>query len=344
MTSITVAPFDLGLREGFRSSNQHITRRRGFTIRIDTGDAVGLGEATPLDGWTESYEECRKALSAWEESSVDHPAQLELPTPPAARHAVQLGVMDHAARIETRSLGAYVSIDDEVDPTIPVHATIDNLEIESCVRASERTIEDGFSAIKCKVGGRSVDREIERLDAVRDAVGPDVTLHLDANRAWSQSEVEHLWPRLEDLGIEYVEEPLQGPTPSALASIDTDEVGVGIDESLLDSAIDQCLPVADYVILKPMALGGIDKALDLGMRALAHDAIPVVSGTLDAAIARVAGAHLAAALPTAQPAGLATGNRLTDDIVRDPLSIEDGTATLPEGCGLGLSDSEEATR
>jgi len=90
-------------------------------------------------------------------------------------------------------------------------------------------------------------------------------------------------------------------------------------------------------VLKPMALGGPSRALAAG-RAAAHAGIdPVVTTTIDAAVARTAAAHVAAALPGGDERahGLATGDLLATDLVaEDPVPVENGRVAVPTGPGL----------
>jgi L-alanine-DL-glutamate epimerase-like enolase superfamily enzyme len=91
------------------------------------------------------------------------------------------------------------------------------------------------------------------------------------------------------------------------------------------------------VVLKPMLLGGVLRALDLARRALQRGLRVVVTTSLDGAIARAGAAHLAAAVLALGPqpaAGLATGRLLLDDVCPDPLAPEGGVVRIPQTPGL----------
>lgn len=62
----------------------------------------------------------------------------------------------------------------------------------------------------------------------------------------------------------------------------------------------------------------------------------VVTTMVDAAVARAVAVHLAAGLAPVSPAGLATGDLLADDLVADPIPVEDGAIAVPKGNGLGF--------
>ena len=91
---------------------------------------------------------------------------------------------------------------------------------------------------------------------------------------------------------------------------------------------------ADAVVLKPMALGGPDRALAAALRARRAGVEPVVTTTIDAVVARTAAVHVAAAIPDVSPCGLATGALLDEDLAPDPCPIADGSLPVPSGAGL----------
>lgn len=336
---IDLEAFALDLAVPFESATAQLTERRGIAIRVRTAEGYGVGEATPLSGWTEEYDACAETLSNIAKQPLEHPGHVQLPADrPAARHGLQLAVTDYAARRAGLSLASYLGGDD-MATAVPLNATIGNVEIDASVEAAEAAVDAGFSALKCKVGDRTVEAERDRLTAIREAIGPTIALRVDANRAWDLEQARQLWPTLANLDVEYVEEPLEDVSPERLDALDRQQVGIAIDESVhaADGRVGEWLPVVDAIILKPMALGGIDRALDLGMRASTNDVRPVVSGTVDAVVARTAAVHLAAVLPETAPAGLATASRLATDLAPDPLTVRDGEVDIPDVAGLGTA-------
>lgn len=77
---------------------------------------------------------------------------------------------------------------------------------ETMIRLAHEAVADGFTLIKLKVGG-SIERDRERLKLVREAVGPDITLAIDANQVWDVPEAIRWVKGLEDDKIHWVEEP-----------------------------------------------------------------------------------------------------------------------------------------
>ena len=336
---ISVEPYTLPLSAPLRTGAGVIERRRGFAIQIEREGTVGIGEASPLPGWTESYDTCRQSLeraeAEWARTSIDNS---KLPTSsPAARHGLGLAGLDAAARDTGRPLSVYLA-GEGCSSSVPVNAIVGECDVNETVAAAEQAVVEGFSVIKCKVGSGPVRADIERLRAVDDAIDEEIELRLDANRAWSPEEAGAVCTALSDLPIQYLEEPVSNPSPGTLDRLSRAGLPIALDETLLDiglGELDRWLEVVEAVVLKPMALGGIDRALAHARAVSDSGVTPVVSTTVDAVIARTAAVHLAAALPTNAAAGLGTAGLLSEDLAPDPAPVTDGAITVPRSPGIG---------
>lgn len=205
---------------------------------------------------------------------------------------------------------------------VPVNAIIPAVDSgEAAVLARAATLEQGCTTIKVKVGsGLAADEA--RVAAIRDVLGGQGAIRLDANAAWTVDEARTHLRRLAAYGIEYVEQPC--PTlDDCIALRRTVDVPIAVDESLRtsedprDPALHARIrEAADLVILKAQPLGGVAASL-----ALAEDLrMPVVvSGSLDSSVGLASGLALAAALPTETVSGLGTGSLLAEDLVAEPL-------------------------
>ena len=88
----------------------------------------------------------------------------------------------------------------------------------------------GFGTVKLKVGASDLEGDVASVAAVRDAVGDDTRLRLDANGAWTAEEAVEALAQLEQYDIEYVEEPVAGM--DALAQVASQSpIPVAVDES-----------------------------------------------------------------------------------------------------------------
>jgi len=342
---VDLQPFDLELAEPLRTADRTIEHRRGLLVRVRTEKRRGLGEATPLPGWTESYDDCRAALRRAADRlplGGTEDVLAEMADTPAARHGLSLAVADLRARGRSVPLSRHLG-GAARRQRIPVNATIGDGSVTATVDAAEAALEEGFDCLKCKVGARSLAEDVERLSAVRERVGPDVSLRADANGAWDRSTAADALEQFAPLSVSYVEQPLPAGDVTGHAKLRGGPVDVALDESLASADLDRLLDVgaADVFICKPMVLGGPDEAVRVARRARESGVRPVVSTTVDGVVARLGAVHVAAALAPLGACGLATADRLVEDLGPDPAPVVDGIVAVPRGAGTGLRLSEE---
>lgn len=339
---MNLEPFSLPLSDPLETAAGRIDAREGFLVRVTVDGSEGVGEATPLAGWTESLDACEAALR-----SIDDPVAAlgsdpgagtldgddALAAAPAARHGVSLAVIDARSRAADRPLYRHLGGEGPVE-TVPVNATVGAGPADATATAARRAVDDGFPAVKVKVGAGTASDDVDRLEAVRAAC-PDVELRADANGAWSFETAERTLERFGALDVALVEQPLPAPDLEGHAALRSGAVAVALDEGTVEHGIDALLDAdaADAVVLKPMALGGVDLAREAATRAHEAGLEAIVTTTVDGAFARAAAVHLAASLPDRRPCGLATGDRLSVDLREDVAPIRAGAVVVPQGKG-----------
>ena len=266
------------------------TRFRGITVR----EAV-LIEGP--EGWTEfspfvEYDD--REAAAWLRGAIDFGWR---PTPPVERSTIR------------------------VNATVPAVTAAEVPEVLARY--------PGCRTAKVKVAepGQSLADDIARVRAVREVLGPEGRIRIDANTLWNVDEAEHAIHALAEFDLEYVEQPCA--TIEELAEIRrrTKYMGVPIaaDESVRKATDPLAVAnarAADVLILKAQPLGGIHSAL----RIVAEVELPVVvSSALDTSVGIAMGAHLAAAIPALDfDCGLGTAAMFTDDVTDEPLLPVDG--------------------
>ena len=325
-------PFSLPLSRPLETAAGKIQTRRGFVVRVEIDGTVGVGEATPLAGWTESVAECRRALAA-----VDDPrSALEtdgLTETPAARHGLSLAVLDAAARSDGRPLYRHLGAERRV-ASVPVNATVGDSSASEAVAAVEAAVESGYPAVKLKVGKRRPDVDIERIEAVRERC-PEIELRVDVNGGWIIETAERIVPELAKLDVAIVEQPLPAAELHAHERLRGHGVEIAIDEGVIEYDPETVLDagVADVLVCKPMVLGGVDIAHRTAGSAREAGTDVLVTTTIDGAIARAGAVHLAASVPDIRPCGLATDGLLRSDLRDDVCPVTDGAAAVPQGKG-----------
>ncbi|WP_121742911.1 mandelate racemase/muconate lactonizing enzyme family protein [Natronorubrum halophilum] len=341
--------FSLELASPLETANGTIDSRDGFLIRIvdaasDGSDpVVGYGEAAPLPGWTESPADCGAALERAGDAIRTAPKEaLEaVAGQVAARHAVTLALADLQATREATPLYRHIGKGPMVG-RVPVNATIGDGSPTETAREASEAVDRGFNCCKLKVGRRSVDADIERVRRTREVVGPDVELRVDANEAWTYEEAVTALEAFDELEVSIAEQPLPGGSLEGHADLREaqggDGVAIALDEGLLEHGIDAICEAeaADAVVLKPMALGGVDVARKVAAWVQELEITPIVTTTIDGVVARTGAVHLAASIPEVPACGLATANLLAADLGRDPVLLEKGAAVVPQAKGLGV--------
>ncbi|HEV2372133.1 MAG TPA: o-succinylbenzoate synthase [Streptosporangiaceae bacterium] len=215
---------------------------------------------------------------------------------------------------------------------IPVNVTVPAVGPE---QASVVVAASGCRTAKVKVaeppqpgqgGGweASIRADMDRVAAVRDALGPDGLVRVDANGAWDVDVAERALRQLGRFDLEYAEQPCA--TLPELAELRRRvDVPLAADESIRrasDPLTVRAAGAADIVVLKAQPLGGVRTAL----RVAEACGLPVVvSSAVETSVGLATGTALAAALPELRHAcGLATMSLLTSDVTSDPLTERGG--------------------
>jgi O-succinylbenzoate synthase len=184
----------------------------------------------------------------------------------------------------------------------------------------------GCRTAKVKVGerGQTEGDDIDRVEAVRHALGASGRLRVDANGAWSADEAVRMIKLLSQFDLEYVEQPCATLDEMAAVRKQVD-VPLAADESIRRAADPlrvRTAAAADVVVLKAQPIGGVRRSLEV---AEACGLPAVVSSALETSVGLAAGVALAAALPDLPYAcGLASLSLLSADVTAQPLLPVDG--------------------
>lgn len=200
---------------------------------------------------------------------------------------------------------------------IGVNATIPAIEASRVAEVLARFAGCRTAKVKVAEPGQTLTDDIDRVRAVRDVMGPEGRIRIDANGLWNVDEAEHAVHALNEFDLEYVEQPCA--TVPELAELRTRVKYMGIpvaaDESIRKSSDPLAVArekAADLLVIKAQPLGGITHALQI----ITAAGLPVVvSSALDTAVGLSQGAALAAALPTLDyDCGLGTASLFLDDV------------------------------
>jgi O-succinylbenzoate synthase len=212
---------------------------------------------------------------------------------------------------------------------VPVNGLVAD-STDQAIPEVRRLLDDGYRAVKLKVGHSSLRDDINLVRQVSQALPERVNLRLDANQRWSLGEGLTFADGVRDCGIEYIEEPLSDP---GLIDRFTEATGlpVALDESLVEANPGGFVPPEGIraLVLKPMLLGGFGVAMEFASKAIGLGLKAVISSTFESSIGVTALVHLAASLNIAETAhGLDTTRCLATDLTRRQVEVRDGRIAL----------------
>ncbi|MEG0769559.1 MAG: dipeptide epimerase [Ruthenibacterium sp.] len=352
-----IAKIELGevfvpLARPFKTALRTVENVEDIVVKItaDTGE-VGYGEAPPtavITGDTKGSIRCAiadfiaPALLGMELENLDgimkklHGALVKNTS---AKAAVDMAVYDLFAKRFGAPLyqllgGARRSF--ETDLTISVN------DVQQMVDDSTDAVSKGYRILKIKVGKEGL-ADVERIAAIRAAVGGGIRLRVDANQGWGAKEAVRIITAMEDKGldIELVEQPVKAQDFAGMQTV-TKAVFTPIlaDESVF-SAEDAIrivqMGAADLINIKLMKTGGIYGALKICDIAEIYGVECMIGCMLETKLAVSAAAHLAAGRSIITRADL-DGPSLcrTDPFTGGPL-YEGGTVTMTDAPGIGIT-------
>ncbi|MBT0768231.1 mandelate racemase/muconate lactonizing enzyme family protein [Kineosporia sp. J2-2] len=212
-----------------------------------------------------------------------------------------------------------------------------SMPIEAVAENARRSVDGGIGGIKLKVGQPDRKADLARVAAVREAVGDDVTLMVDANQQWNRQDGLRMGRALETFGLEWIEEPLdaydaEGHAQLA-AALDTPIATGEMLTSVAEHAELLRLRSVDYLQPDAPRIGGITPFLKL--MALAEHA----GVSLAPHFAMEIHVHLSAAYPHT---AWVEHFEWLEPLWNERLDLRQGRMVVPGRPGLGLSLSEQA--
>jgi L-alanine-DL-glutamate epimerase-like enolase superfamily enzyme len=226
---------------------------------------------------------------------------------------------------------------------VPTKFSVSGVEPERAAAIATWAVEQGFRAMKVKVG-TTLEADLARVRAVRDAVGPDVKLGVDANGGWQPWVALAAIEPLHDLGIAFLEQPVSWVEPSWMASVRArSRIPVLADESVSTVFDAINLIRADAADAFSIYVGkgaGLGMARRIGTVAGAAGLACTVGSNLELGVASAAMIHLGMVLPPGSvetfPCDILSMFFYEDMLLKERLPVEAGCARPPQSPGLGV--------
>lgn len=256
----------------------------------------------------------------------------------SAKAAVDIAIYDLYGQLYNaplyKLLGGYRK-EIVTDLTISVNSPLE------MAKDSADAVSRGYKTLKIKVGKDST-LDISRLQAVRETVGPDIQLRIDANQGWTPKEAVKILRKMEDLGlnIELVEQPVEAHDIDGLKYV-TDNVYIPVmaDESIFspkDALAVMQKRAADLINIKLMKTGGIHNALKICSMAEIYGIECMVGCMLEAKISVTAAVHLAAAKSVITKIDLDGPVLCKEDPIIGGAIFNESVISLEDAPGLGI--------
>jgi len=350
LEELEAIPYSLPFREPYVTSRGTLADRRLILLRIRADGLEGLGEtaALSLRGGPDLEEIARQL------TELCQPALEEAPIDPdrlwsaiarcrnrgisaEALAAIDIALHDLAAKATEmpvwRLLGA-----ERAEP-VPCNATLPAANPTRLRMLANGWAAEGFDTFKLKVG---LPGDVTQVATLREALGPEVRIRIDANAAWTVEEASERLRAMARHGIEIAEQPVGGLDAMALLRSRT-RIPLAADESVASArdarhAVE--LDACQMATVKLAKVGGIAAALEIAR------VLPVyLSSALEGPVAITAAAHVAQAIVRGLPSDLAHGlatERLFSATIGSGARLDRGQLEIGEDPGLGVELDEEA--
>lgn len=351
ITKITVKTIAVPLRVPFKTALRTVQHIENIVVYVHTSTAhIGIGEAAPtavitgetIASMTYAIEQVISPAIVGME--IDNMAAMMeklascIYGNTSAKAAVDMALYDLFAKHYNaplyKLLGGYRT-------TLTTDLTISVNETAQMVDDSRRAVERGFTTLKVKVG-KEAALDVERIKAIRQAVGTSITLLVDANQGWTAKQAVRIIGTLEDAGtnIELVEQPvhyadlkgMQYVTKHTLTPILADESVFSPKDAF--TIIEN--RAADLINIKLMKAGGIYQAQKICHIAEVHNIACMVGCMLETKISVSAAAHFAAANANVKYIDLDGPSLCAQDPIAGGPRFEQQYIHMPQTAGLGF--------
>jgi len=340
-------------------------------VKIYADGVVGLGQIRPISpghfvadttqsvvaAIKEIYGPALLGKSIFDIEAINEIFDMRLANNPAARAVLDIAVYDAVGK--ALKTPVHNLIGGCCQPRIPLEWSVSMAdEVATMVAEARRAVDEfGIRVLCLKMADRRGWRQdVRNFEAVRKAVGDGVMIGVDPNTGWTLADALSAIREIKQLGLGYIEQPVERRDLKAMAEIRraADGVPVMADESIFTLQDAYALAEAracDAYCIKLYKLGGITPARKIAAVAQAAN-IQINCGGLavQSQLEAAAGAHYYASTPASRMMGAAEFVMGLNATAKDPLcpesdfKIRDGHVDVPRGPGLGVTIDEAALK
>ena len=351
ITQVRLGRISVPLRTPFKTALRTVSSVEDVIVEIHTDDGrIGYGEAPPTGPITGDttlaiigsiQDHIGKSIIGMDVDDFEdvmQQVQKSIVGNTSAKAAVDMALWDlygqkYGIPVYKLMGGARKNI--TTDITISVN------DPETMVKDSLIALQRGYDCLKMKVG-INPEMDVARLKAVREAVGNDITIRIDANQAWNPKQAVRILNAMQEQGlqIELVEQPVPAHDLDGMKYVtDRSYVPVLADESLYspaDAATILRMGAADLLNIKLMKCGGLYNALKICTMAEVYGVECMIGCMLEAKISVNAAVHLACARKVITKVDLDGPVLCSEDPILGGAVFNEKDITVSDAPGLGI--------
>lgn len=361
ITKIETIPVSIPInpQRAIRSGRGYHTESTFLMVKVYTDEGVvGLGEVSCTAVWSgEDHVSAARMIETYLAPVLlgQDPTHVERLTTlmrktiannPFTRSAIEMALWDILGKVA--NLPVYRLLGGPVRDFVTTKYSVSGLPPAQAAEIAAWAVEQGFRTMKVKVGIEP-DEDVARVAAVREAIGPDVRLGVDANGGWSPRVAIQTIPRLYEYNIFFAEQPVPDLDVEWLADVRRQvKVPVMADESVYspqDATAIIRAGAADILSVYVGKGGGISGARKMAAIAEGAGLVCTIGSNLEMGVASAAMIHLGMATSAIAaedfPCDILSVFYYEDDLLVEPLPIEAGKARPHEKPGLGVELDEK---
>ncbi|QAS53484.1 dipeptide epimerase [Halobacillus litoralis] len=351
ITDIVCEKRTVSLKRPFKTAVRTVETIEVMDVRLQTEDGnEGLGSATAtlqvtgdsLDGMIAAVEGPIKDALLYEDMNKRNDLLLKLEKScinnSNAKAAVDIAI--HDAFGKQCNLPVYRLLGGERD-VLETDMTVSINDPATMQDEAVARVEEGFDVLKLKVGHEEKE-DFQRLLKVKEAVGDNVRLRLDANQGWNGKQAVHFINRLEkeDINVEFIEQPVPAHDLKALKYVrDHVHLPIMADESVFSpSEVLRLVEMecVDYVNIKLMKAGGLRRAGQIADICESAGIPCMIGSMMESTVSGTAAVHLAMAHPNIKIYDLDAPLWMKDEGLKGGMSYEGREVTVTDLPGLGF--------
>jgi len=349
------------LRGTFTTSQSARTHQKSVVIEVHTDTGIsGLGNVDPSPKYSDETSE--EIVSCLKDTLIpvvlnQDPRDIvlrmtdmdrEISGHYHAKAALEMAFYDLSAK--ELEVPVYRLLGGPVCEKVPlISSWIGHIPPEEAVEQAGYWVEKGFQTLKVKVG-HNVEESVERIRVVREAVGPNIKLRIDANEGFTTDEAIKAIKGFTPYDILYCEQPVPRDDWDGMAQVrKAVNVPIMADEGIVgprDLVLTVEKKAADIVKVKVMKNGGLYGTGRMIWLAGALGLKCVLGHGFTLGINSLSEIHLAASLPNIMMPIETTGMlKVKEDVISEPIQVKNGCVALSQAPGFGATlDREKISR